>query len=223
MFVIVFSFIVGMGGPLASLILRILAVSDPQNPDDSLTDIANIIDGVLRFVPSFCLGKGLLNSINIQTFEFLAGKEITVWNDSVLLLEVIFLGWQSVVYLLLAIKIDQWSGNPAAVRTWQKFLSVISCQFVCPNRSSDDDDLNEALPDSDVAAEDERVLSGAANDDLIVLSQLSKVYDNGKRAVDKMSLGIPPGQCFGMLGVNGVRVFPCLAGHVEIRMCLIIS
>merc|ERR1711937_87359 len=57
--------------------------------------------------------------------------------------------------------------------------------------------------DDDVAAEEQRVLSGGANDDLIVLSQLGKVYSNGKRAVDSMSLGIPPGQCFGLLGING--------------------
>merc|ERR1711937_978325 len=57
--------------------------------------------------------------------------------------------------------------------------------------------------DDDVAAEETRVLNGGANDDLIVLSQLGKVYGNGKRAVDSLSLGIPPGQCFGLLGING--------------------
>lgn len=35
------------------------------------------------------------------------------------------------------------------------------------------------------------------------MNELSKVYPNGKRAVDVMSLGIPPGECFGLLGING--------------------
>eukprot|EP00980_Cylindrotheca_fusiformis_P009500 scaffold2077_cov119-Cylindrotheca_fusiformis.AAC.3 len=192
-----------MGGALASLILRVLAVADPQSPDDNLKRIADIIDWVLRFIPSFCLGKGLLNAINIQTFEFLAGKEITAWHDSVLLLEVIFLAWESIVYLLLAIKIDQWSANPAAVKIWKKFLGFVTCQFLCSARSSSNNAGDQVSTDSDVAAEEERVLTGGANDDLIVLSQLSKVYDNGKVAVDNMSLGIPHGQCFGLLGVNG--------------------
>jgi ATP-binding cassette subfamily A (ABC1) protein 3 len=201
MFVIVFGFVVGMGGPLASFILRILAVSDPSKPNASLTDIANIIDGVLRFIPSFCLGKGILNAINVQSFEFLAGKEITVWDESVLLLEVIYLGWQSIIYLFIAMKIDEWSANPAAVRIWKKFTSVITLQCLC-NKSFNDESGDDSL-DDDVAAEQDRVLSGGANNDLIVLSQLSKVYDNGKKAVNKMSLGIAPGQCFGLLGVNG--------------------
>lgn len=51
--------------------------------------------------------------------------------------------------------------------------------------------------------EQERVLNGKANDDLIVLNQLTKRYDDGKLAVNNMSFGIPPGECFGLLGING--------------------
>jgi ABC-type multidrug transport system ATPase subunit len=47
------------------------------------------------------------------------------------------------------------------------------------------------------------VLSGGANNDLIVLSQLTKQYDDGKLAVNNISFGIPPGECFGLLGING--------------------
>ena len=62
--------------------------------------------------------------------------------------------------------------------------------------------------DEDVIAENERVESGNADNDLIVLDKLSKVYHNGKRAVNQMSLGIPPGECFGLLGINGAgRLF----------------
>lgn len=57
--------------------------------------------------------------------------------------------------------------------------------------------------DDDVANEADRVLSGDANDDSIVLSELKKQYSNGKVAVDGLSFGIPRGQCFGLLGING--------------------
>ena len=57
--------------------------------------------------------------------------------------------------------------------------------------------------DEDVAIENERVASGAADNSLIVVNDLTKVYDNGKRAVDHLSLGIPAGECFGLLGING--------------------
>jgi len=57
--------------------------------------------------------------------------------------------------------------------------------------------------DEDVIAEQDRVLTGQANDDLIVMDQLTKVFPPHKVAVNHMSLGIPPGQCFGLLGING--------------------
>lgn len=32
---------------------------------------------------------------------------------------------------------------------------------------------------------------------------MTKVYDGGKRAVDRLTFGIPAGECFGLLGING--------------------
>ena len=45
--------------------------------------------------------------------------------------------------------------------------------------------------------------SGHAADEMVVCNQLTKVYDNGKVAVNNVSLGIPRGECFGLLGTNG--------------------
>nr|XP_024207629.2 phospholipid-transporting ATPase ABCA7 isoform X7 [Pan troglodytes] len=58
--------------------------------------------------------------------------------------------------------------------------------------------------DEDVARERERVVKGATQGDVLVLRNLTKVY-RGQRmpAVDRLCLGIPPGECFGLLGVNG--------------------
>jgi ATP-binding cassette subfamily A (ABC1) protein 3 len=197
--VIIFGFIVGLAGTLASFILLLLG-SDPANPNPTLLTVADIIGWVLRFFPPYCLSKGLFSAINIETYEFLAGEPITVWHDSVLLIEVIFLAWQSVVYLLLAMKIDEWSSNPR-IRNMFSFGSARN-QVNPATQVADDDD---------VIAEQNRVLTGGANDDLIVLSQLTKVYSNGKVAVNNMSLGIPPGQCFGLLGING-------AGKLQIHV-----
>jgi ATP-binding cassette subfamily A (ABC1) protein 12 len=59
-----------------------------------------------------------------------------------------------------------------------------------------------------VIAEEQRVLNGEANGDPIVLSQLRKVYSNGKVAVNSLSLGIKAGECFGLLGINGAGTCP---------------
>ena len=124
----------------------------------------------------------------------------TVWAPEVLLYDVIFLAWESVVYLLLAIQIDIWSTNPSIVSSWKKFTSCVTCSSP---RTPDRDITTELEEDTDVLAEEDRVASGGANNDIIVVDKLTKIYDNGKKAVNRLSLGIPPGQVFGLLGVNG--------------------
>ncbi|XP_047633732.1 phospholipid-transporting ATPase ABCA7 isoform X8 [Phacochoerus africanus] len=58
--------------------------------------------------------------------------------------------------------------------------------------------------DEDVARERERVMQGATQGDVLVLRDLTKVYPGQRTpAVDRLCLGIPPGECFGLLGVNG--------------------
>lgn len=58
--------------------------------------------------------------------------------------------------------------------------------------------------DCDVGIERKRVEGGLAMEDSVAVHRLSKVYpgqglDGPKVAVRNLSLGIPPGQCFGFL------------------------
>ena len=200
--VIISGFLIGLGGSLACLILLLIG-ADPTNPRENLVNASKALEWILRFIPAFNLAKGLLYVINIDTIQFFAGKPLTAWSGDVLLFEVIFCGWESLVYLYLAMKIDEWSSNPRAVSLWQSFVRIITFQFLCAGgKYSDDNEINVAVPDDDdVIAEQDRVLSGGANDDLIVLSKLTN--DNGKVAVNNLSFGIPPGECFGLLGING--------------------
>ncbi|EQC36498.1 hypothetical protein SDRG_05950 [Saprolegnia diclina VS20] len=64
---------------------------------------------------------------------------------------------------------------------------------------------NKALEnmDSDVAAEAIRVMQGRASGDNVVLHKLHKQYGAEKVALHQLSLGIPKGECFGYLGING--------------------
>lgn len=51
--------------------------------------------------------------------------------------------------------------------------------------------------DEDVAAEHQRVSSGAASSDLLQVNQLSKIYEHFKNkvyAVKRLSVGIPAGE-----------------------------
>lgn len=70
--------------------------------------------------------------------------------------------------------------------------------------------------DADVAAERVRVMKlspspqhhrvGEGEEDVLVIKDLFKVYGRGRKAkaaVNGLSLGVPKGECFGLLGVNG--------------------
>lgn len=204
---------------MATFILRLIG-ADPANPRESLTLAADTVEWILRFCPAFCLGRGLFAAINLESISFLEGRQITVWDNAAILYDVIFLGWESFVYLILAIKIDEWSANPRAVSIWKEFLRILSCRWICNNDYNYYATKDEKTPaDDDVVAEEQRVLMGGANDDLIVMSQLTKVYDTGKKAVDSISLGIPPGQCFGLLGINGAGLYTSYLGR-EIELFL---
>jgi ATP-binding cassette, subfamily A (ABC1), member 3 len=204
-FLIVSGIIIGFGGTLTVFILLEIG-KDPGNPKDNLVNVAHILTWLLRFFPSFCLGKGLWFAISSEIiFNIEGDSETSVWSEPILLVEVIFLILQMFGYTGLAICLDIWSSNPRIMSYWNSFLGMFTCSCLCPRKAGPD--ITTALPDDeDVLNEQNRVLSGGANSDLIVLSQLSKVYANGKIAVNNLSLGIPHGECFGLLGINGAFV-----------------
>ena len=97
-----------------------------------------------------------------------------------------------------------------------------------------DDDMQqrqqnvEMTEDNDVAAERRRIdgtlVVQLATTDAVVLRQLTKLYKfrclgNSFLAVDRLSVGIPRGECFGLLGVNGAgktSTFAMLTGDTTI-------
>jgi len=211
--VIIGGFLVGMGGTLTTFILLLLG-NDPFDRKQHLINASVILTWVLRFFPPFCLANGLFRVINIQIISLLEGEKLSAWTEPVLLYDVIFLAWESVIYLALAICLDKWSTNPRIVSYWQNCVGFITCKQMRWSKgrvASEAGDSVTPLPeDDDVLAEQERIINGEAESDLIVLRQLTKKYGNQKLAVDNISLGIPPGECFGLLGING----KCIPGSV---------
>ena len=66
-----------------------------------------------------------------------------------------------------------------------------------------------SVDDEDVAAEKQRVLTGGAANEVLVVKELHKQYRDGKVAVESLTFGIPVGQCFGFL----VRRCRCRWSH----------
>ncbi|ESO83918.1 hypothetical protein LOTGIDRAFT_229502 [Lottia gigantea] len=76
--------------------------------------------------------------------------------------------------------------------------------------------------DSDVATERARIanssFSTSNQSDVLLLNEITKYYGN-HLAVDHISVGIPQGECFGLLGVNGAgktTTFKMLTGDEEV-------
>ena len=170
LFCIVFNFFIGMAGPITCLVLRLIA-ADPANPKSSLKKAAVAIEWILRFIPSFCLGRGLLFNINIDFFELVEAKKLTAWSEVVSRWDVVFLGLKSVFYILITIFIDIQSTKPKSVVMFQKVVDFLTFKWLC---SKDNQERIAVVEneDEDVIAENSRVLSGQADSDLIVIKDL---------------------------------------------------
>jgi hypothetical protein len=91
--------------------------------------------------------------------------------------------------------------SPGAMSRWRKIIRILTLQQFQFQHVTDS--VMKMSDDDDVMMEQEQVHSGNAIADRIVVRNLSKVYDDGKVAVDNLSIGIAPGECFGLLGING--------------------
>ncbi|XP_072500142.1 retinal-specific phospholipid-transporting ATPase ABCA4 isoform X1 [Notamacropus eugenii] len=74
--------------------------------------------------------------------------------------------------------------------------------------------------DDDVAEERKRILSGGNKTDILRLHELTKIYSGTTSpAVDRLCVGVRPGECFGLLGVNGAgktTTFKMLTGDITV-------
>ncbi|XP_041823569.1 retinal-specific phospholipid-transporting ATPase ABCA4-like [Melanotaenia boesemani] len=74
--------------------------------------------------------------------------------------------------------------------------------------------------DVDVAEERQRIHQSGKTNDILRIKDLSKTYTGTIiPAVDRMCIGVSPGECFGLLGVNGAgktTTFKMLTGDIDV-------
>ncbi|KAK2908022.1 phospholipid-transporting ATPase ABCA1 isoform X2 [Channa argus] len=191
---------IGINGSIATFVLELFV-------DEHLNEVNRILKKVFLIFPHFCLGRGLIdmakNQAMADAFQRLGTKPT---------LEP--LQWDFVGKNLFAM----------AAEGVVFFIFTILLQYKFFIRFRPWWAESEMPPlgpeDEDVARERERVKSGKAQSDILSMIDLSKVYKAGRKpAVDRLCLGIPRGECFGLLGVNGAgktSTFRMLTGDTSI-------
>uniref|UniRef100_A0A8B9JD11 P-type phospholipid transporter n=1 Tax=Astyanax mexicanus TaxID=7994 RepID=A0A8B9JD11_ASTMX len=160
---------------------------------------------VLLVFPHFCLGRGLIDlAMNQAVTDVYArfGEEHSLdpfrWDFVGKYL--VFMAIEGPVYFLLNL--------------------LIQYRFFLDHWLSDYSQISVNDEDDDVAQERQRVYSGGSKNDILHIRDLSKTYVGRKRpAVDRICVGVPAGECFGLLGVNGAgktTTFKMLTGDTDV-------
>jgi ABC-type multidrug transport system ATPase subunit len=166
-------------------------------------DLNETLMWVYRLCPCFCLGHGLFqlfinnNEVVSEATAQFGGQRPSLFSWEVTGKDVSYLYASAAVYFLAVLFYDYLRCYPALAQWLRSHLPGASAAPAAAVEAEADQH------DEDVTAEAERVQSGEADGEAVQLSRLRKVYAGGKVAVKTLSLGIPIGECFGLLGING--------------------
>ncbi|XP_072707693.1 ATP-binding cassette sub-family A member 13 [Ciconia boyciana] len=197
------NFVFGLCTMLMTLLPRLLAIISKVQ---SFQNIYNILKWVFIVFPQFCLGQGLIElSYNQIKFDLTSNFGIDSYVSP---FEMNFLGWifvemalQGTLLLLLRLFLH-WD----LLQKSRGQCSVNS--MVSPSE------------DVDVEMERQRLFGGRTGNDVLLLYNLRKCYGGFSKkntAVESINLGIPRGECFGLLGTNGAgksTTFKMLTGDI---------
>uniref|UniRef100_A0A3Q3D2R3 ATP binding cassette subfamily A member 4 n=1 Tax=Hippocampus comes TaxID=109280 RepID=A0A3Q3D2R3_HIPCM len=153
--------------------------------------------GLLVF-PHFCLGRGLIDmAMNQAVTDVYArfGEEHSnnPFRWDFVGRNVCFMAVEGFIYFALNL--------------------LIQYRFFLDHRPATDED-------DDVACERRRIYEGGSKSDILHIQDLTKTYVGRKRAaVDGICVGVPAGECFGLLGINGAgktTTFKMLTGDTDV-------
>ncbi|XP_035501650.2 phospholipid-transporting ATPase ABCA1 isoform X2 [Scophthalmus maximus] len=188
---------IGINGSIATFFMELYN-------DDKVARINDIVKQVLLIFPHVCLGRGLIDMAKNQAMA-------TIFSSFGEDRFVDPLSWEMVGKNLCAMSIQ---GAVMFVIT-----ILIQYKFFCkPRLISGKSSAEEE--DVDVARERERVYEGKALNDLLRICDLTKVYPRKSApAVDRLCVGVPAAECFGLLGINGAgktTTFKMLTGDIPV-------
>ncbi|XP_064285301.1 ATP-binding cassette sub-family A member 13 isoform X1 [Passer domesticus] len=197
------NFVFGLCTMLVTLLPRLLAIISKVQ---SFQNIYNILKWVFIIFPQFCLGQGLIElSYNQIKFDLTRNFGIDSYVSP---FEMDFLGWIFVAMSLQGTLL-------LLLRLFLHWDLLWKPRGHCSVSSTD-----SPAEDVDVEMERQRLFGGRTGNDVLLLYNLRKCYGGFSKkntAVENISLGIPRGECFGLLGTNGAgksTTFKMLTGDI---------
>ncbi|XP_032661205.1 glucosylceramide transporter ABCA12 [Chelonoidis abingdonii] len=195
----------------------VFLLAQEKATDQGLHNLAEILRHVFLISPQFCFGYGLIELSQHQALMGFLKAYGVDYPDRTFEMDRIsskLLGMFIQGTIFFAIRLLMHDGMIQKV--WSSILEFLF------------DKVHGRLPllleaadeDKDVQAERERVESGQTDIDVVQLQSLTKIYHLPLRrimAVKNVSIGIPAGECFGLLGVNGAgktTIFKMLTGDI---------
>nr|XP_045723416.1 glucosylceramide transporter ABCA12 [Mirounga angustirostris] len=185
-------------------------LSKEKPNDQTLELISETLKRIFLIFPQFCFGYGLIELSQQQSvLDFLKAYGVEYPSETFEMdkLGAMFVALvsQGTMFFSLRLLINEW-----LIKKFRLFFRKF-------NSSSVMETIDE---DEDVQAERFRVENGANEFDLVQLHRLTKTYQLIHKkiiAVNNISIGIPAGECFGLLGVNGAgktTIFKMLTGDI---------
>ncbi|KAJ1200504.1 hypothetical protein NDU88_004328 [Pleurodeles waltl] len=183
------NFVCGLCTLFLTLLPKLLSV---MSKSENLTYIYSILRWAFLIFPQFCLGQGLMElSYNQAKFDLTSSFGIDSYVSP---FQMDFLGW---IFVAMALQ-----GSLLLLLRLLLHWDLLQNQRGRPSVHR----MISPSGDQDVEAERVRVFAGYTGKDILMLYNLRKCYKRFNKktvAVNDISLGIPRGECFGLLGVNG--------------------
>ncbi|XP_063159030.1 glucosylceramide transporter ABCA12 [Candoia aspera] len=197
----------------------VFLLSQEKATDKDLHDLAETLRHVFLIFPQFCFGYGLIElSQHHALMGFLKAYGV-VYPDKTFELDrttskLLGMFIQGTLFFTIRLLLD----DGTIQKIWYKILEFLFNKVHGKSPLYLEDTDGEE--DKDVRAERERVTLGLSDYDVLQLQNLTKIYHLPHRrivAVKNVSIGIPAGECFGLLGVNGAgktTIFKMLTGDI---------
>uniref|UniRef100_A0A8C0H2Z1 P-type phospholipid transporter n=1 Tax=Chelonoidis abingdonii TaxID=106734 RepID=A0A8C0H2Z1_CHEAB len=189
---------IGINGSVATFVLELFT-------NNKLNNINEILKSVFLIFPHFCLGRGLIDMVKNQAMadaleRFGENRFVSPLSWDLVGRNLFAMAVEGAVFFLITVLIQ-----------YRFFIKPRPVSAKLPSVNDEDED---------VTRERQRIISGGGQSDILEIKELTKIYRmKRKPAVDRICVGIPPGECFGLLGVNGAgksSTFKMLTGDTDV-------